>query len=149
MKKMNKPELYSSQLIDDLLEEVLPSESERVRKKMLLAAKIYDAMKAKGLRKKDLADKFGKQPSEITKWLSGTHNFTTDTLIDLENVLNVDLLNLKEQEVKERVIVYEAVVYKKIERPVLYPSFSYFDESCVLPSHSYSVEMFNNQLAEA
>ena len=62
---------------------------------MLLAAKIADAMKAKGWKNKDLLKAMGKNnPSEITKWLSGTHNFTVETLVELENVLNVKLLNL-------------------------------------------------------
>ncbi len=33
-------------------------------------------------------------PSEITRWLSGTHNFTTDTLIDLQRVLDINLLDV-------------------------------------------------------
>lgn len=37
-------------------------------------------MKEKGLNKKQFAEALGKQPSEITKWLSGQHNFTISTL---------------------------------------------------------------------
>ena len=33
-------------------------------------------------------------PSLVTKWLSGTHNFTVDTLIELEHVLEIDLFHL-------------------------------------------------------
>jgi len=35
-----------------------------------------------------------KNPSEITRWLSGTHNFTVDTLVDLGRVLERDFINL-------------------------------------------------------
>ncbi|MDE6371547.1 MAG: helix-turn-helix domain-containing protein [Duncaniella sp.] len=37
-------------------------------------------MTQKGLSKKQFADALGRRPSEITKWLSGQHNFTIATL---------------------------------------------------------------------
>jgi transcriptional regulator with XRE-family HTH domain len=62
---------------------------------MLIAAKIADAMAAKGWNKTLLMKAMGKtNPSEITRWLSGTHNFTTDTLIDLQRALNIKLLDV-------------------------------------------------------
>jgi hypothetical protein len=43
-------------------------------------------------------------PSIVTKWLSGTHNFTVDTLVELGNALDINLLNLSEPEPK--VVMY-------------------------------------------
>ena len=37
-------------------------------------------MQERGLSKKQFADALGRRPSEITKWLSGQHNFTLSTL---------------------------------------------------------------------
>ncbi|MDE7393547.1 MAG: helix-turn-helix domain-containing protein [Muribaculaceae bacterium] len=37
-------------------------------------------MHERGLSKKQFADALGRRPSEITKWLSGQHNFTIATL---------------------------------------------------------------------
>jgi transcriptional regulator with XRE-family HTH domain len=54
---------------------------------MLLAARIDDARKAKGWSQHEFAEQMGKNPSEISKWLSGTHNFTSDTLWDIEEKL--------------------------------------------------------------
>ena len=93
-KSKNKAELYSSDLIDQFLNKIPPEEYERTKNKMLLAVKIDDAIKAKGWKKKDLANALNKQPSEISKWLSGIHNFTTDTLWDIEKVLNITLINI-------------------------------------------------------
>mgnify|MGYP000851338848 CR=1 FL=1 len=58
---------------------------------MLLAGRIEDAIKEKGWRKVDFAGAMGKRPSEVTKWLSGTHNFNIETLFDIENVLGIKL----------------------------------------------------------
>ncbi|MBK8922648.1 MAG: helix-turn-helix transcriptional regulator [Saprospirales bacterium] len=64
---------------------------------MMLAAKIEDAMTAKNIGKKQLAEMMGQRPSVITKWLSGKHNFTVDTLTDIQRVLGVRLLALEEK----------------------------------------------------
>lgn len=76
-------------LLDNLLAEITPEQQARADRKMRIACIIDDAMKAKGLGKKQFADKVGRKPSEITKWLSGTHNFTVETIADIERVLGV------------------------------------------------------------
>lgn len=93
----------------DIISEILNSASSfevnRVETKMMIAAKISNALKEKGWRKKDLMNAMGKKnPSEITRWLSGTHNFTTDLLSDLSLVLGVNLLNVDDH--KEESIRY-------------------------------------------
>ena len=95
---MSKVEAHNSEIIDDLFDSTDPGEMERTRQKMLLAAKIEDAMKAKGWKKKDLMSALEiKSPSIVTRWFSGTHNFKTDTLIDLQSVLGVNLLNVEKE----------------------------------------------------
>ena len=70
--------------MDDLFNEITPEELEKTEKRMCLASRIYDGMKAKGWRSKDFASAMGKNASEISKWLSGTHKFNIDTLFDIE-----------------------------------------------------------------
>ncbi|KUK57049.1 MAG: Uncharacterized protein XD81_1742 [Bacteroidetes bacterium 38_7] len=88
-----KPNNKSS--LEKILEEITPEQQARTDVKMLLAARIADAMEAKGWNNKMLMEALGKKnPSEITRWLSGTHNFTVDTLADLGRVLERDFINL-------------------------------------------------------
>jgi transcriptional regulator with XRE-family HTH domain len=54
------------------------------------------AEKARGWNQNQFAEAMGKQPSEISKWLSGTHNFTAETLWDIEDQLGIELIALKE-----------------------------------------------------
>lgn len=97
---------YASVELDSVLAAISPEEQEKTDNRMLLAAKIEDAIKAKGWKKKDFMIAMGqKNQSVITKWLSGTHNFTTDTLTDIGRVLGINLLNL------EREIILEPMVY--------------------------------------
>ena len=95
---MSKAKLYTSNLIDELFQETSPEELEKTEKRMLLAVQIEDAMKHKGWKAKDLAKAIGKSPSEISKWLSGTHNFTSDTLFDLEKVLDTCIFSREKSE---------------------------------------------------
>lgn len=80
-------------LLSELLSTISADEQSKTDKKMILATKIANAIKAKGLKKSGFAEKLGKQPSEISKWLSGSHNFTVDTLLDIERVLSIHLLD--------------------------------------------------------
>ena len=45
-----------------------------------ISERIDALMRQRGLSKKQFADALGHRPSEITKWLSGQHNFTIATL---------------------------------------------------------------------
>ena len=89
-----KRKMSKMELLDNLLAEITPEQQARTDRKMRIACIIDDAMKAKGLGKKQFADKVGRKLSEITKWLSGTHNFTIETLSDIENVLEIRILYL-------------------------------------------------------
>jgi transcriptional regulator with XRE-family HTH domain len=70
-------------LIASLLEEISPKESLRIENNMRIAANIADLLEKRGIGKVELARRLGKHPSVATKWLSGTHNFTTETLSDI------------------------------------------------------------------
>lgn len=64
----------------------------RTFKQMVIAVRIADAFDAKGWSKSEFATRMNQQPSVITRWLSGTQNFTIDTLSDIEEMLGVQLL---------------------------------------------------------
>ena len=46
--------------------------------------RISDLIAEKGITQKSLAESLDKKPSEISKWLSGNHNFTIRSLAKLE-----------------------------------------------------------------
>ena len=47
---------------------------------LAISNRINDLMTGRGLSKLEFAQALGKRPSEVTKWLSGQHNFTIRTL---------------------------------------------------------------------
>ena len=46
------------------------------------------------VKQKDLALRLGKKESEISRWMRGTHNFTIDTLISIEDVLGEPIIEI-------------------------------------------------------
>ena len=67
---------------------------------MHIATRIDDGLKAKGWSQRQFAIKMGKRPSEVTKWLSGTHNFTLETLSMIESYLGITLIIIPEEELQ-------------------------------------------------
>ncbi len=63
----------------------------KVARRMRIAIQIADAMEEQHISKKELAQLMGRQPSEITKWLSGDQNFTSDTLAELSYYLKAKI----------------------------------------------------------
>jgi len=105
MKKNKKDMEYNSSEIDDILNLISSEEQDKVDMKMRLAAKISDALKSQRIKKGELAKMLNqKNQSVITKWLSGTHNFTTDTLFDLQRVLGIKLINLDDNEDNREIV---------------------------------------------
>jgi ribosome-binding protein aMBF1 (putative translation factor) len=84
--------------ISKILNDISPIERAQISTKMHIAAMIDDAMKAKGWSKKELMLQTGqKSQSVVTRWLSGTQNFTIDKLVELSLLLNVKLVAMWEE----------------------------------------------------
>lgn len=68
-----------------------------------VALKIKDRLYQYNMQKKDLAFIMGSQPSEVSKWVSGNHNFTLETLVKIEKALNIKFFaNEPEQDAQQR-----------------------------------------------
>lgn len=87
---MNKTQRTPISIISEL-EKKRALNYEKVATRMRIAIQIADSLEASGMSKKEFAQKMGKQQSVITKWLSGTHNFTSDTLVEIQDILRVKI----------------------------------------------------------
>ena len=113
MNNITKARKYSSLALQQLLDEVSPVEMEQTKVKMQLAARIDDLVKIKGWSKSQFAEKVGKNPSEISKWLSGTQNFTMDVLTEISFSLGVELSELFVPP-RAQVIFHKEIVVKSV-----------------------------------
>ena len=73
-------------LFEQCVANVAPEMMEEVNLNIDIANRIYDLLKAKNLTQHEFASRMGKRDSEISRWLTGTHGFTTATLAKISAV---------------------------------------------------------------
>ncbi|WP_051285123.1 helix-turn-helix domain-containing protein [Aequorivita capsosiphonis] len=134
---MNNIKNQNFDFLEDILDEISPLEMKKTEQRMLNAEKIRKAMDAKGWNNNRLLEALNRNsPSIITKWLSGTHNFTQDTLVEIGEVLNIDFF-AKEQE----------NITVKFDFPVMENKTSGFDSYSSLDSilNSHRIDFSGSQ----
>lgn len=92
------PERRRSKALEKVLSKMDEDTIRRTRDRMIIASRIYDAMKARNLTQKRFAAMLGKSESEVSEWLSGERNFTINTLSDISYCLGMDLFCREESE---------------------------------------------------
>lgn len=125
---------YNSPLIQELLDEATPLELEQTNVKMQLAANIEELIRSKGWSKTKFASEMNKSQPEISKWLSGVHNFTVETLVQISQVLGVEIAALfAQKQVKDVYIIsfsassYQYITYSTENYSVNEDPISYGD----------------------
>lgn len=66
--------------LEEIFNEIPLAKREETRLSFAISNRLDALMKEKGLNRKQLAEAVGKRPNEVTRWLSGEHNFTIATL---------------------------------------------------------------------
>lgn len=78
-----------------------------VKQSFDIVDRIHEILVAQGKEQKDLATLLGKSESEISKWMTGTHNFTIKTLAKIEAKLGAKIIeSVKEKQPEKSVIIY-------------------------------------------
>ena len=76
-------------------------ENAKAARRRRIAEEISRALKKSGLSNKEFAARMHRVPSEVTKWLSGRHNFTSDTLAEISVVLSSPISGAEDVAVDE------------------------------------------------
>lgn len=91
---MNKAN-YVNPLFAEMLKAV-PEEARRESERSFaIAGRIKEILQRKRWSQADFAKAAGKKEAEISKWMSGTHNFTIRTISFIETVLGEDVISIK------------------------------------------------------
>ncbi|GAB2851982.1 MULTISPECIES: helix-turn-helix domain-containing protein [Hymenobacter] len=83
--------------------EIAPEARQFVERSFLIADQIKHSLRTQGLTQKDLAERLGKKEPEVSRMLTGTHNFTLKMLIRLEQALGTRLVTTP-QEVQSKAV---------------------------------------------
>ena len=76
-----------------------------VKQSFDIVDRIHEILVAQGKEQRDLALLLGKSESEISKWMTGTHNFTIKTLSKIESILGEKIILTVKDKVEEKSFV--------------------------------------------
>ena len=85
-------------ILEERRTRVNPEIRQTVSLSFRIVDRIHEVLQTKGMKQKDLAQKLGKSEAEISKWMRGTHNFTIDTLVSIEEALNAPIVQVFQRE---------------------------------------------------
>lgn len=80
--------------LQEIFNEIPVEKREETRLSFAISNRLDALMRERGLNKKQFADALGRRPSEITKWLSGQHNFTISTLAMLSSFFGQPIITV-------------------------------------------------------
>lgn len=83
-----------SSILEQRRKHVSAEARERVALSFQIVDRIHEILVQRNLRQKDLAIMLGKSEAEISKWMRGTHNFTIDTVVAIEEALQAPVLQV-------------------------------------------------------
>lgn len=76
----------------DAINNIPPKIQKQVNMSMTISDKIAHALQEKNMTQKDFAKLMRKTETEVSRWLSGGHNFTISTLAKISVKLGIDFL---------------------------------------------------------
>lgn len=77
----------------DEIRKTIPAEMKiQMELSVSIANRIYAALEQRNLTQKEFARMMGKTETEVSRWLSGTHNLTLSTIAKITSVLGEDII---------------------------------------------------------
>ena len=84
--------MKTNKIMDEIRSTISPDMKLQMELSVAIANRIYEILDAKGMSQKDLARLLGKTETEVSRWLSGTHNLTLATLCKISLALGQDII---------------------------------------------------------
>ena len=79
-------------IMDEIRQTISPDMKIRMELSVAIANRIYSILEQRGLSQKDFARLMGKTETEVSRWLSGSHNLTISTISKITSVLGEDII---------------------------------------------------------
>lgn len=79
-------------VLERMRKRISPEQREFVRMNLNIAMQISTILKERGWSQKEFAKKLGKQESEVSRFLSGLHNFSLKSLAKMKVVLGEEII---------------------------------------------------------
>lgn len=82
----------ASILFDQIVAETPPELKAQLDMSFAIADRMDAILKERGMTQKQFARQIGRSEAEVSRWLSGTHNFTLSTLAKISVALGQNVL---------------------------------------------------------
>ena len=86
--------------MDEIRSSITPEMKLQMEMSVAIANRIYEILEARRMSQKDLAKKLGKTETEVSRWLSGTHNLTLATICKISAALEADVVKVADCEME-------------------------------------------------
>ena len=84
--------MRTNRIMDEIRSTITPEMKLQMEMSVAIANRIYEILEAKGMTQKELAQKLGKTETEVSRWLSGTHNLTLSTICKISAALGKEIV---------------------------------------------------------
>ncbi len=81
----------SKSVIQRMRERISPETKRMVAKNLAICEQVRLLLSEKDWTQKDLSERMGKSQAEVSKWLSGMHNLTQQSIVKMEEALGADI----------------------------------------------------------
>lgn len=93
--------MKTNKIMDEIRSTISPEMKLQMEMSVAIANRIYEILEARGMSQKDLAKQLGKTETEVSRWLSGTHNLTLATICKISTALGADVVKVAEYELEQ------------------------------------------------
>ena len=89
--------MKTNRIMDEIRGSISPEMKLQMEMSVAIANRIYEILEIKGMTQKDLAKRLGKTETEVSRWLSGTHNLTLSTICKISAALEEEIVSVPHQ----------------------------------------------------
>lgn len=84
--------MKTNKILDEIRNTISPETKMQMELSVAIANRIYAILEDKGMSQKDFARILGKTETEVSRWLSGTHNLTLSTISKISLALGENII---------------------------------------------------------
>ena len=96
--------MKTNKIMDEIRSTITPEINLQMEMSVAIANRIYDILEDRGMSQKDLAKRLGKTETEVSRWLSGTHNLTLATICKISAALEADVVKVAKRELEPELV---------------------------------------------
>lgn len=84
--------MKTNKLMDEIRKSTPADTNKQVDLCVAIANRVFELLQERNMKQRDFAKALGKTETEVSRWLSGTHNLTLATIAKMATVLGDDII---------------------------------------------------------